>query len=127
MKKKLLPLLGLSLLLCTGLGTAYADSIAQNSAPANISASTERTDLKMAPKEQLNLTKEWDKTFAQSDKVNHSKVTFVNRYGITLAADMYVPKMQKANCLPLQSAAHSAQLRSRLPAFMRKPWQNAAF
>lgn len=92
MKKKLLPLLGLSLLLCTGLGTAYADSAAQNSAPANISASTERTDLKMAPKEQLNLTKEWDKTFAQSDKVNHSKVTFVNRYGITLAADMYVPK-----------------------------------
>lgn len=92
MKKKLLPLLGLSLLLCTGLSTAYADSAAQNSAPANISASTERTDLKMAPKEQLNLTKEWDKTFAQSDKVKHSKVTFVNRYGITLAADMYVPK-----------------------------------
>lgn len=92
MKKKLLPLLGLTLLLCTGLGTAYADSAAQNTAPANISASTERTDLKMAPKEQLNLTKEWDKTFAQSDKVNHSKVTFVNRYGITLAADMYVPK-----------------------------------
>ncbi len=92
MKKKLLPLLGLSLLLCTGLGTAYADNAAQNAAPANISASTERTDLKMAPKEQLNLTKEWDKTFAQSDKVNHSKVTFVNRYGITLAADMYVPK-----------------------------------
>lgn len=46
----------------------------------------------MAPKEQLNLTREWDKTFAQSDKVSHSKVTFVNRYGITLAADMYVPK-----------------------------------
>lgn len=43
-------------------------------------------------KEQLNLTKEWDKTFPQSEKVNHSKVTFHNRYGITLAADMYVPK-----------------------------------
>lgn len=42
--------------------------------------------------EKLNLTKEWDKTFAKSDKVNHSKVTFHNRYGITLAADMYVPK-----------------------------------
>ena len=40
----------------------------------------------------LNLTQEWDKTFPQSDKVNHSKVTFTNRYGITLAADMYVPK-----------------------------------
>lgn len=43
-------------------------------------------------KEQLNLAKEWDKTFLQSKKLNHSKVTFHNRYGITLAADMYVPK-----------------------------------
>lgn len=40
----------------------------------------------------LNLTKEWDKVFLQSDKVNHMKVTFHNRYGITLAADLYVPK-----------------------------------
>ncbi len=40
----------------------------------------------------LNLTQAWDKTFPQSDKVNHSKVIFTNRYGITLAADMYVPK-----------------------------------
>ena len=43
-------------------------------------------------KEELKLTSAWDKTFAKSDKVEHSKVTFVNRYGITLAADMYVPK-----------------------------------
>ena len=43
-------------------------------------------------KEELKLVQEWDKTFAKSDKVDHSKVTFVNRYGITLAADMYVPK-----------------------------------
>lgn len=42
--------------------------------------------------EDLNLVKEWDKTFAKSEDVNHSKVTFVNRYGITLAADMYEPK-----------------------------------
>lgn len=42
--------------------------------------------------EELNLTQKWDKTFPKSDKVNHSKVTFVNRYGITLAADLYVPK-----------------------------------
>ena len=41
---------------------------------------------------ELTLTKEWDKTFPKSDKVDHSKVTFINRYGITLAADMYVPK-----------------------------------
>ena len=41
---------------------------------------------------KLNLTQEWDKTYPKSDKVNHSKVTFHNRYGITLAADMYTPK-----------------------------------
>ncbi len=41
---------------------------------------------------ELKLTQEWDKTFQKSYKVDHSKVTFVNRYGITLAADMYVPK-----------------------------------
>ncbi|MDE6147352.1 MAG: alpha/beta hydrolase, partial [Bacteroidales bacterium] len=40
--------------------------------------------------ENLNLTAGWDKTFPKSDKVIHSKVTFTNRYGITLAADMYV-------------------------------------
>lgn len=40
----------------------------------------------------LNLIKDWDKVFPQSDKVSHSKVTFRNRYGITLAADMYKPK-----------------------------------
>ncbi len=42
--------------------------------------------------EELKLTQEWDKTFAKSDKVEHSKVTFHNRYGITLAADVYKPR-----------------------------------
>ena len=42
--------------------------------------------------EQLKLTQEWDKVFPKSDKVEHSKATFHNRYGITLAADVYVPK-----------------------------------
>ena len=42
--------------------------------------------------EKLNLAQEWDKVFPKSDKVEHSKVTFHNRYGITLAADLYVPK-----------------------------------
>ncbi|MCM1523492.1 MAG: alpha/beta hydrolase [Ruminococcus sp.] len=46
----------------------------------------------MANFEKIELTNEWDKTFPKSEKVNHSKVTFHNRYGITLAADMYVPK-----------------------------------
>ena len=42
--------------------------------------------------EKLRLTEEWDKTFPKSDKVDHRKVTFHNRYGITLAADLYAPK-----------------------------------
>ena len=46
----------------------------------------------MMKTEPLTLTNEWDKTFPKSEKVSHSKVTFVNRYGITLAADMYAPE-----------------------------------
>ena len=42
--------------------------------------------------EKLNLTQEWDKVFPKSDKVDHKKVNFHNRYGITLAADLYMPK-----------------------------------
>ncbi len=42
--------------------------------------------------QKLNLTAEWDKTFPESERVVHTKVTFHNRYGITLAADMYRPK-----------------------------------
>ena len=40
----------------------------------------------------LTLTQEWDKTFPQNDAVDHSKVTFHNRFGIELAADLYKPK-----------------------------------
>lgn len=48
------------------------------------------TDITM--NENQNLTQVWDKVFPQSNKVNHSKVSFRNRYGITLTADLYVPK-----------------------------------
>ena len=41
---------------------------------------------------ELKLTNEWDKTFEKSEKINHRKITFHNRYGITLAADLYEPK-----------------------------------
>ena len=47
---------------------------------------------KNAVMEELNMTSEWDKVFPQSDQVDHRKVSFYNRYGITLAADMYTPK-----------------------------------
>ena len=56
---------------------------------ADSQAQTIQNDKNM---EELNLTQEWDKTFPQSDEVRHGKVTFHNRYGITLAADLYIPK-----------------------------------
>ena len=56
--------------------------------------------------EKLNLTQEWDKVFPKSDKVDHKKVTFHNRYGITLAADMYT---RRASCPPLPSAVRSVR------------------
>ena len=49
----------------------------------------------MLQTQELKLTRRWDKTFPKSDRVKHSKVTFVNRYGVTLAADLYVPKKAK--------------------------------
>ena len=48
---------------------------------------------------KLVLTQEWDKCFPKSDKVEHSKVTFANHFGITLAADLYVPKNAQFSCL----------------------------
>lgn len=45
--------------------------------------------------EKLVLTEKWDKVFPKSEKVDHKKITFHNRYGITLAADMYIPENAK--------------------------------
>ena len=60
----------------------------------NVAASGKTTlkNIKSTDMDTLELTQEWDKTFPQSDRVNHSKVTFRNRYGITLAADLYIPR-----------------------------------
>lgn len=69
---------------------ALAVGILSVSNPA--SAQTTRSPLK--------LTQGWDKTFAKSDRVDHRKVTFTNRYGLTLAADLYVPKRRPPGRLP---------------------------
>ena len=55
-------------------------------------AVAQNTETNRMSMEKLELTQEWDKTFPLSDKGEHRKVTFCNRYGITLAADLYVPK-----------------------------------
>ena len=67
---------------------------------SGLTASTAQDTQSNRNMEELKLTQEWDKTFPKSDKVNHSKVTFVNRYGITLAADLYVPKTTAGGELP---------------------------
>ena len=76
--------------------------------------------------EKLNLTQKWDKVFPKSDKVDHKKVTFHNRYGITLAADMYTPKNASGKCPRSRSAARSAQSRSSPPACTRRRWPSLA-
>ena len=49
---------------------------------------------------ELNLCEEWDKTFPRSNRVTHKKVVFVNRFGITLAADLYAPVSATDTLLP---------------------------
>jgi len=58
------------------------------------------TAMEQVPSETMALTRKWDKTFPKSDRVEHKKVTFKNRYGITVAADFYVPKGVTEKPLP---------------------------
>ena len=81
LKKVLISALSLGVI---GMGNVYAAE--KIPADAKIESSS------AIQLENLNLEKNWDKVFAKSDKVNHKKITFANRYGITLAADMYTPK-----------------------------------
>ena len=70
--------------------------------------------------EKLVLEKSWDKVFPKSDKVNHKKVTFHNRYGITLAADLYEPKTIPEKYRLLQSVGHLVRSRNNRQGYMLK-------
>lgn len=72
--------------------TLCAASLAWFIPDGSLLATTNSLKSEVKMEKSLNLTQEWDKVFPLSDKVNHRKVTFTNRYGITLAADMYIPK-----------------------------------
>lgn len=78
--KMLLTASAFGIMAVSGIGTGVTDSTA---------FAAETNTFKEA---DIMMTTEWDKTFPKSDKVDHKKVTFHNRYGITLAADMYIPK-----------------------------------
>lgn len=58
----------------------------------NAMATTQPATVIEIPAQTIQLTQEWDKIFPKSDKVEHRKVTFKNRYGITLVGDLYTPK-----------------------------------
>ena len=74
------------------LGACNQSKNEEQNQSQNIIMNNPNTNTSLATAEELVLTAEWDKVFPKSDKVDHRKVTFVNRYGITLAADMYTPK-----------------------------------
>ena len=76
---------------------------------------------------ELQLTNDWDKTFPQNNRVEHKKVTFYNRYGITLAADMYKPKDAKAYCRQSPFPVLLELLKSRLPDCMHRQWLKKGF
>ena len=78
----------------------------------------------MADTTTLTLTEEWDKTFPKSEQVNHRKVTFHNRYGITLAADLYEPRTPPDAWPQSRCAVRSARSRSRPRACTRRRWRS---
>ena len=101
LKSKVMLMLALTGMMVVGSVTAMAQETAQTTCKT-VNARHEGPN--KIVKENLKLTQKWDKTFKQSDKVDHQKVTFVNRYGITLAADMYTPKDAKGK-LPALAVA----------------------
>ncbi len=70
--------------------TAIASSLLLGAALTGVSTMSHAQTAN--PTEPVSMVTQWDKTFAQSDKVEHRKVSFKNRYGITLVADLYLPK-----------------------------------
>ena len=84
-------LIGLTTLLC-GCGAKQSSS--------DSTTTKEATAMQQTPSGAMRLTQEWDKTFPRSGRVEHQKVTLRNRYGITLAADLYLPKNRSGEKMP---------------------------
>ena len=76
----------------TSIATICLAFLVGSCAPGSRQETEEQQKTENDMEKKLNLAQDWDKVFPQSDKVDHGKITFHNRYGITLAADLYVPK-----------------------------------
>ena len=70
-------------------------------------------------------TEEWDKTFPKSGRVEHSKVTFHNRYGITLKADLYKPKGAQGRLAAIAVCGPFGAVKEQAAGFTRRRWRNA--
>ena len=81
----------------------------------------------MIRKEELSLETKWDKTFPESDKTDHSKVTFVNRYGITLAADLYVPKNAEGRLPAIAVSGPFGAVKEQCSGLYAQTMRNAVF
>ena len=86
-----------------GLMTMTGSALAAENVTAKDAGITKGTA--MQTEQKLQLEEKWDKVFPKSNKVEHKKVTFHNRYGITLAADMYVPKNSSGKKFPALAVA----------------------
>lgn len=124
--KRMLVMATLGVTMALGTVGMTAEAAAQtDKAQTNVQTQQAAADTKVQGESNLKLTPEWDKVFPESRDVNHRKVTFHNRYGIELAADLYEPKKLQANSRPLRSADLSARLRNSLQGFMHRNWRNA--
>lgn len=78
------------------------------------------TNVAKSPLEAVSMVSEWDKVFAKSDKVDHKKVKFKNRYGVEIVGDLYTPKICMAKLLRSQLADLLALSKSNQAAFTPK-------
>lgn len=79
------------------------------------------------PNAPVSLVEKWDKTFAESAKVTHRKVTFQNRYGITLVGDLYIPKDRGERKLAaIAVSGPFGAVKEQSSGCMRRPWRNRA-
>ena len=76
------------------------------------------------PNAPVSMVTTWDKTFAKSDRVEHRKVSFQNRYGITLVGDLYLPKNRGDRKLAaIAVSGHLARSKNSPAVSTRRPWR----
>ncbi|MBO5604634.1 MAG: alpha/beta hydrolase, partial [Acidaminococcaceae bacterium] len=97
MNKKLLAAILVGLMTFTGSALAADKTQVKNTETAKGAI--------MQTEQKLQLEEKWDKVFPLSNKVDHKKITFHNRYGVTLVADMYIPKNSEGKKLPALAVA----------------------